>query len=324
MKKTIAASLSALFLVTELFCASASAALPTKSVDLPSGGLHFTFDGDAEEASGAVSGRLRGDPRFAEGRNGEADGAIYFETDDQAVFLGIDDIEGNWTAAFWVRADGADRHVFLCSSMTGSLRMIQDDGMVGATMNGIVDRSVPYRIPTDEWTMLTFAYDDDMEITSVYINGEFFDGMYGWQTLGLTLLGNDAPEQKGWQSAPHYAMDEAWFFARLLSDDEIRTLYEDGEIPLPPEPEPETEPEPSETIPAENPAAAPAEAAEEAAPDPEDAEEDFDDPLTDLSAVDNGPREPKPGAFAAMGAIVLCAAFLICAGWRAIFGRRAS
>ena len=318
MKKKAVAALSALFLVTELFCASASAAFPTKRVDLPAGGLHFTFDGDAEEESGAVSGVLLGDPRFAEGRNGEVDGAIYFEKEEQAVSLGIDDIEGNWTAAFWVRADGADRHVFLCSSMTGSLRVIQDDGMVGATMNGIVDRSVPYRIPTDEWTMLTFAYDDDMEITSVYVNGEFFDGMYGWQTLGLTLLGNDAPEQKGWQSAPHYAMDEAWFFARLLSDDEIRTLYEDGEIPLPPESEPASEP--SCSIPAED----PAEAAEEAAPEPEDAEEDFDDPLTDLPAVDNASREPKPGAFAAMGAILLCAAFLVCAGWRAIFGRRAS
>ena len=110
--------------------------------------------------------------------DGTADGAIYFETEDQAVALQIDDIWGNWTASFWVKPDAVTHHSFLCSSMTGSLRVIQDDGRVGATMNGIVDKSVPYQIPLGTWTMLTFVYDEELEYTSVYIDGEFFDGMY--------------------------------------------------------------------------------------------------------------------------------------------------
>ena len=310
--------LSALFALTLFTFAAlpATAALPTKSFDLPAGGLWFPFDGNAEEASGALTGKLRGDPGFVEGRDGTPEGAIYFETEEQSVALQVDDIYGNWTASFWVRTSDVPHHVFLCSSITGSLRAIQDDGKVGATMNGIVDRSVPYRVPADTWTMLTFAYDDDIELTSVYVNGEFLDGMYGWQTLGLTLIGNDAPEQKGWQKAPGYALDDTWFFGRLLSDEEIKLLYETNAVPLPEESggdETETEvPEPEEGPPAE--------------PDePDEAEEDGgDDPDVpdDYPEEENEVREPKPGAPFAMGAILAFAVFLVCAGARALFGRR--
>ena len=316
MNQKTAAALCALVLIPGLSAAPVSAALPAKPFDIPESGLWFRFDGDVEEASGALSGKLRGNPRYVEGRNGEPEGAIYFETEEDAVALSVDDIEGNWTASFWVKSTYVPHHVFLCSSMTGSLRLIQDNGTVGATMNGIVDRSVPYQVPSDTWTMLTFTYDDDMELTSVYVNGEFFDGMYGWQTLGLTLLGNDAPEQKGWQSAPEFALDDTWFFNRLLSDDDIRTLYETNTVPapeIPEEPEePETEPE---SVPETEEAATP----EEAEEDPADPDEDelYEDP-----AEEAAPAEPKPWAFAVMGAIVLAALFLVYKGARALFGRR--
>ena len=329
MKKQTAAALFSLFMITELVCSASpvSAVLPTDPLDIPESGLWFRFDGDADEASGALTGKLRGNPRFVEGRDGTPEGAIYFETDSDAVGLYSDDIEGNWTASFWVKASDVPHHVFLCSSLTGSLRLIQDNGTVGATMNGIVDKSVPYRVPADTWTMLTFTYDNDMELTSVYVNGEFLDGMYGWQTLGMTLLGNDAPEQKGWQSAPQYAMDDAWFFGRLLTDAEILTLYETNTVPLPenpPEPEPEEpetpdepeSPEEEETMPEDD-----TQAAEEAEnfedEDGFDVEDSDDDP-----AAENGPRERKPGAFFAMGGILLAALFLVYMGGRALFGRR--
>ncbi|MBO7404643.1 MAG: hypothetical protein J6V24_06745 [Clostridia bacterium] len=313
----IAAALIPLFALAILFAAiPVSAALPTEVFDIPDGGLWFPFDGNAEEASGALTGKLRGNPGFVEGRDGTADGAIYFETEDQAVALQIDDIWGNWTASFWVKAYGAPYHAFLCSSMSGSLRVIQDNGRVGATINGVVDNSVPYNIPLDTWTMLTFAYDDDVECTSVYINGEFFDAMFGLQPLGLTLLGNDAPEQKGWQSAPNYVLDDAWFFGRLLTDTEIRSLYETNTVPLPEVTEPaETEPEEIPETPEEE--------GTELATDGE--EEDIDLPeIEDSPTEENAVREPKPGAAAAMVVIALFALFLICAGARAIFGRSKS
>ncbi|MBR5365397.1 MAG: hypothetical protein IK132_04065 [Clostridia bacterium] len=312
----IAALISLFALAIFLAAIPASAVLPTEAIDIPDGGLWFPFDGNAEEASGAISGKLRGNPGFVEGRDGTADGAIYFETEDQAVALQIDDIWGNWTASFWVKAYDAPYHVFLCSSMTGSLRVVQDNGRVGATINGVVDNSVPYTIPLDTWTMLTFAYDDDVECTSVYINGEFFDAMFGLQPLGMTLIGNDAPEQKGWQSAPNYVLDDAWFFGRLLTDEDIRTLYETNTVPLPEVTEPaEPEAEITETpdIPEENPA------------EP-DGEEDETDPfdLEEDPAEESAVREPKPGAAAAMVVIAVLALFLICAGARALFGRSKS
>ena len=298
-------------LLFSLAALPASAVIPTVAFDLPAGGLWFPFDGNAEEASGALVGELRGSPGFVEGRDGTPDGAISFETEAQAVGLYVDDVEGNWTASFWVYPTAITHHSFLCSSITGSLRVIQDDGMIGETMNGIIDRSVPMQIPLDTWTMLTFAYDDEIECTSVYVNGAFFDGMYGFQTLGLTLIGNDAPEQKGWQSAPAYALDDAWFFGRLLTDDEIKTLYETNAVPLPEVPdEPEPEPEPETEAPPEE------------FPDESDEPEDagLDDP--DELPEENETREPKPGAFVAMAVIALAALFLILAGGRALFGRR--
>ncbi len=319
MKKQIAVLFVLFALIVPPFAAlPVSAELPTKTFDIPESGLWFRFDGDAEEASGALTGKLRGSPGFVEGRDGTPEGAIYFETEDQAVALQIDDVEGNWTASFWVKPDAVTKHSFLCSSITGSLRVIQDNGKVGATMNGIVDRSVPYQIPLDTWTMLTFAYDDDMELTSVYVNGEFFDGMYGWQTLGLTLIGNDAPEQKGWQSAPQYALDDTWFFGRLLTDEEILSLYETNTVP-PPE----------EIVPSELSDAAEAEPAGEAETEPEadepgdiwEAEDDEEDVTEDSPAEESGTRAPKPGAYAVLILIPLAALFLICAGWRALFGR---
>ena len=323
MKKLFDSALFVLLALPLLFLAAlpVSAALPTKAFDISESGLWFRFDGDAEEASGALTGKLRGSPGFVEGRDGTPEGAIYFETEEQAVALQIDDIEGNWTASFWVKADAVTHHSFLCSSITGSLRVIQDDGRVGATMNGIIDRSIPYTIPLGTWTMLTFAYDEDSECTSVYVNGEFRDGMFGWQTLGLTLIGNDAPEQKGWQSAPSYALDDTWFFGRLLSDEEILSLYETNTVPPPdksgqeePEPEPEDMPEPAEEIEADP------EAAEEE--DGSGSDEPFSDPdPNDVSLDENEPRELKPGGFAAMGVILVAALFLICAGARALFGR---
>lgn len=315
MKKQIAALF--VFLLVLLFAAlPVSAALRTQAVDIPAGGLWFPFDGNAEEASGVLSGKLRGNPGFVEGRDGTPNGAIRFETDAEAVELLCDDYEGDaWTASFWVKPETFGAHVFLCSSMTGSLRVIQDNGMVGATMNGVVDKSVPYTIPLDTWTMLTYVYDGDMELTSVYVNGEFFDGMYGIQTLPLTLIGNDAPEQKGWQSEPHLALDDTWFFPRALTDAEIMTLFETNTPPPVPEPEPEEpEPEPEPEAPE-----TPEEPGSEDSDDLEETdEEDFpqEDP-----AAENPIREKKPGAVVGMAAVLLVGLFLLCAGARAIFGR---
>ena len=81
-----------------------SASLPTKAFDIPENGLLFRFDGNADEASGAVSGKLRGSPRYVEGRDGTPEGAIFLETEDQAVALGLNDVDGSWTASFWSAA----------------------------------------------------------------------------------------------------------------------------------------------------------------------------------------------------------------------------
>ena len=115
----------------------------------------------------------------------------------------------------------------------------------------------------------------------------------------------------------------------MLSDAEILTLYETN-TPPPPDSAPaesvEEEapaPDPGEEAPAPDPEETPEEnvpepenGGAEDLPDEEDPDAEPEDPFEEAA-----PREPKPGAFAAMAVIILCALFLVWRGLRAIFGR---
>ncbi|MBE6723609.1 MAG: LamG domain-containing protein, partial [Ruminococcaceae bacterium] len=228
MKKTL------IFLSAVLFAAlmaiPALAEFPLEDLTLPEAGLHFGFNGDAKDDSGTVVGELVGDPTFVEGRDGTANGAVYLDDNEQYILLGKYVDAENYTASFWAKVEDNTEHVFLCSSILGSIRIIHDGGVyVGSTINGVVDNVSGYAAPRDEWVNLTFVYNGEAETMDIYANGEFQDTMTGALPLPLTLIGNEATEQKGWQSYPFLTLDDAYFFPRAFTEDEVKALY-NGEI----------------------------------------------------------------------------------------------
>ena len=209
----------------------ALAEFPLEDFTLPEEGIHFGFNGDAKDDSGALNGELVGDPGFVEGRDGTANGAVYLDDNEQYILLGKYVDAASYTASFWAKVEDNTEHVFLCSSILGSIRIIHDGGVyVGSTINGVVDNISGYAAPRDEWVNLTFVYNGEAETMDIYANGEFQDTVTGALPLPFTLLGNEATDQKGWQSYPFLTLDDAYFYPRAFTEDEVKALFNDTNV----------------------------------------------------------------------------------------------
>ena len=222
MKKVLIL-LSAVLLIA-LMAIPAMAEFDLEDFTIPDTGVHFGFNGDAKDEFGNVTGELVGDPTFVEGRDGTANGAIYLDDNEQYVLIGKYVDADSYTAIFWCKVEDNTEHVFLCSSMLGSIRIIHDDAThVGSTINGVADNISDYAAPREEWVMMAFVYAD--ENMDIYANGEYVASLGGALPLPFTLIGNEATEQKGWQSYPFLAIDDAWFYGRAFTADEVKNMY---------------------------------------------------------------------------------------------------
>ena len=227
MKKALIL-LSAILLIA-VMAIPAFAEFDLEDFTLPESGVHFGFNGDAKADGDILTGELVGDPTFVEGRDGTANGAVYFDDNEQYIFLGKYVDAESYTASFWCKVEDNTEHVFLCSSILGSIRIIHDGGVVvGNTINGVVDNKSDYAAPRDEWVNMTFVYAN--EVMDIYANGELVGSLNGALPLPFTLLGNEATEQKGWQSYPFLTLDDAWFFPRAFTADEVKALYNGGDL----------------------------------------------------------------------------------------------
>ncbi|MBR4896494.1 MAG: hypothetical protein IKZ41_08695, partial [Clostridia bacterium] len=215
--------LSAVLLIA-LLAIPAFAEFDLEDFTIPDTGVHFAFNGDAKDEFGNVTGELVGEPTFVEGRDGTANGAVYLDDDTQYIFIGKYVDADSYTAIFWCKVEENTEHVFLCSSILGSIRIIHDDAThVGSTINGVVDNISDYAAPRDEWVMLAFVYAN--ENMDIYANGEYQTSLAGALPLPFTLIGNEAAEQKGWQKYPFLTLDDAWFYGRAFTADEVKTMY---------------------------------------------------------------------------------------------------
>ena len=224
MKKALIL-LSAILLIA-VMAIPAFAEFDLEDFTLPESGVHFGFNGDAKADGDILTGELVGDPTFVEGRDGTANGAVYLDDNEQYIFLGKYVDAENYTANFWCKVEDNTEHVFLCSSILGSIRIIHDGGVVvGNTINGVVDNKSDYAAPRNEWVMMTFVYTGADEKMDIYANGELVGSLSGALPLPFTLLGNEATEQKGWQSYPFLTLDDAWFYPRAFTADEVKATY---------------------------------------------------------------------------------------------------
>ncbi|MBQ3859803.1 MAG: LamG domain-containing protein, partial [Clostridia bacterium] len=229
MKKVLTL-LSVLLLIAALSI-PAFAEFDLEDFTLPESGVHFGFNGDAKADGDILTGELVGDPTFVEGRDGTANGAVYLDDNEQYIFLGKYVDAENYTASFWCKVEDNTEHVFLCSSILGSIRIIHDGGVVvGNTINGVADNLSDYTAPRNEWVNMTFVYSGAEEKMDIYANGELVGSLNGALPLPFTLLGNEATEQKGWQSYPFLTLDDAWFFPRAFTADEVKALYNGEDV----------------------------------------------------------------------------------------------
>lgn len=199
---------------------------------MPSTGIFFKFDGNAEDSFGNVNVVLGDGVTFVEGRDGTPNGAALFDNNDAHIELLLTDSEADWTINYWVKKLENTNYNFLLISLDYSLRL--DNGetestVAGVTLHGIVDEMTDVTLPIDEWTMLTLVHSEDDVTINIYINGEYMTSIFNTMPLPLTLLGNDH-DIKGWNTPLMAALDDVWLLPRVLSDDEVTTLYKTGTI----------------------------------------------------------------------------------------------
>lgn len=198
----------------------------------PDTGVLFKFDGNADDAFGNLNGVMKGNITFTDGRDGTKNGAAVFDETDDFIELLKNDYAGDWTANFWVKKMENTQYSFLLMSMSYSVRLDQGgtDGCTGVSLHGVVDEITDIQVAIDEWTMLTFVHSQADSLVNIYINGEYMSGIFTTMPLPLTLLGNDSPDIKGWQSPLMAALDDVWLFGRAISESDITTLYKTGTV----------------------------------------------------------------------------------------------
>ncbi len=199
---------------------------------IPDTGVLFKFDGNADDAFGNLNGVMKGNITFTDGRDGTKNGAVLLDETDDFIELLKNDYTGDWTANFWVKKMENTQYSFLLMSMDYSIRLDQfgTDGCIGVSQHGTVDEVTDAQVQVGEWTMLTFVHTQADSLVNIYINGEYMSGIFTTMPLPLTLLGNDSPDIKGWQTPLMAALDDVWLLGRALSNTDITKLYKTGTI----------------------------------------------------------------------------------------------
>jgi hypothetical protein len=212
-----------------------------------------------EEGSGSIAndssgnghhGTLLGTPEWVSGPEGFG-GALAFNPDRcTGVDCGIFDPTngtGQFTVALWAFWDGTGtfQHFFSKSNGWGANSMMfqvelwgahansDSTDRVGVSYEGSPDSSVPFFIlPKNEWVHLTFTFDGIN--ATVYLNGVDEEGpkpfSIGPNVDAMVELGYTSTRSGPANRTFHGTLDEIRVYDRPLSDQEIQTVMEGGEI----------------------------------------------------------------------------------------------
>ena len=173
------------------------------------------------DENGTYNGTIQGQVEWTEGINGKA-----LSFNGGYVELGISDLEGEWTAAFWVKK-GTNTHTnsVLLGGTSSELKLEQysNTKKLGVTIVGTSDYTFEYILPEGEWYHLAFV--GDASGTRLYVNGEdagsipvSVKGPAG--RLGAAM--NSDLTSKGNMRAD---LDEVRIYNRALSAEEIEAVY---------------------------------------------------------------------------------------------------
>lgn len=173
---------------------------------------------EAPDASGTGNtGTLYG-PVSVAGMFGS--GGLSFRGGSDRIHIGQPDVEGEWTASFWVKREASGAAAAkLLDSPKASLRLEQlnTNGKVGITKYGSGDYSFNYTAPAGQWVHLAFV--GKPSGTSLYVNGELKETIGQSIALPLKTIGSNQLSFKG-------SLDEVKLFNKALDETGIQSIYQ--------------------------------------------------------------------------------------------------
>ena len=184
------------------------------------------------DTEGQYQGTLSAGVSWADGRVG---GGLSFDGTSGYVNLGMEDLEGPWTVAVWVkRAQASGDNAVLLSGTEGEIKLeqYQNTQKVGITKFGVADEVFNYSTPAGTWTHLALVCDGENS-TSLYANGEFVGTIDMAIKCPVSRIG--ANDKAGLDSAGYMAgtLDELKIYDHMLSADQIADIVEhEGGKPL--------------------------------------------------------------------------------------------
>ena len=173
------------------------------------------------DESGTHPGTIEGQVEWTDGVDGKA-----LSFNGGYVELGIPDLEGEWTASFWVKK-GTNTHTnsVLLGGTTSELKLEQYNNTkkLGVTIVGTTDYSFEYTLPEGEWYHLTFV--GSAEGTSLYVNGEEAGSLAVSVKGPAGRLGAAMESDLTSKGNMRADLDEVRIYNRALSAEEVKDLY---------------------------------------------------------------------------------------------------
>ena len=193
---------------------------------------HYTFDGDASDATGTFDGTAANDPNYTDGVDGQA---VDLDGISQYIALPAFGPLDQVSISVWVNVnvfeDGLRSlmHTDGWAGRPGSLHAIISDDEVRVAMQSGPEPSGGHETPEGEWMHIVYTYEivDGDGIARLYVNGELGDEVEGDkpEVLGYPLkLGVwlDADELVRYLNAK---FDDVRFYNYAISALNVASLY---------------------------------------------------------------------------------------------------
>ncbi len=194
-------------------------------------------DQSAEDVSGLQNDGIKyGDLASAEDRDGNSEGAIYFDGDKDYIVVPLTatyDVQDEYSLSFWIQRGSANGNSFVMYSNNVYLLLSGDDqNHPGRIM---FENVVAYDLQIGEWAHITCTAKAN-DKRQIFVNGVLVDSSPAssieYPNMDLAIGARHGPG--GTDHEFTGSLDDVKVFNHVLSDEEVAVLAE-----VEPEPEPE-------------------------------------------------------------------------------------
>lgn len=181
-----------------------------------------------QDADQENPGTIAGDVQWIDGKYGKG-----LKFNGGYVDLNLEGLKKEWTASLWVnREDNSHTNSVLLSGDAGEIKLEQykDTNKVGLTEFGVDDWTFDYEAPIGEWVHLTFVSDGTK--TSLYVNGELTDSINHVIQGPVKRIGANTKSDLADSGSLKGSLDDLKIINRALTEDEVKDLMNEGNVPL--------------------------------------------------------------------------------------------